>query len=61
MIHSFFLSKKGLGRVNLEGLKLCWVIVSFVSWGRIRNFRPLGHLIQVEVEFVGGVVGGWVV
>ena len=26
--------------------------------GRIQNFRPLGPLFLVEVEFVGGV-GGW--
>ena len=62
---------KKLGRVNqggriydpptqkIVGLKLCWVVVSFVSRGRIQNFRPLGPLYLVEVEFVGGV--GWVV
>ena len=41
------------------GLKLCWVIVSLVyRWGRMQNFRPLGPLFLVEVEFVGGW-GGW--
>ena len=39
--------------------KLYWVVVSFVRRGRIQNFRPLGPLFLVEVEFlvVGGV--GW--
>ena len=57
------------GRVNLRGriydrppqktvgLKLCCVDVSFVRWGRLQNFRPLGPLFLVEVEFLG-VVGG---
>ena len=39
-------------------LKLCWVVVSFVRWGCIQNFRPLGSFFLVEVEFlwwVGGV------
>ena len=67
-----FLSKKKSGRVNprgrrldphptqkIVGLKLCWVVVSFVRWGRIQNFRPLGPLFLVEVEFVCGWCG-WV-
>ena len=37
--------------------KLCLVVVSFVRLGRIQNFRPLGPLFLVEVEFLGGV--GW--
>ena len=41
---------------KIVGLKLCWVVVSFVSPGRIQNFRPLGSLFLVEVEFPGG---GW--
>ena len=47
----------GLGGGGVQ--KLCWVVVSFVRWGRIQNFRPpLGPLFLVEVEFVGGW-GGW--
>ena len=36
----------------IVGLKLCWVVVSFIRWGRIQNFRPLGSFFIVEVEFV---------
>ena len=67
------LSKNNASRVNprgrmydppstptqkIVGLKLCWVVVSFVRRGRIQNFRPLGPLFLIEVEFlvVGGVV-----
>ena len=59
--------KKNAGRVNptgrthappptqiIVGLKLCWVVVSCVRWGRIQNFRPLGPLFLVEVEFLVG-------
>ena len=42
---------------KIKGLKLCWVVVSFVRLGRIQNFRPLGPLFLVVVEFV--VVWGW--
>ena len=50
---------------KIVGFKFCWVVVSFVSRGCIQNFRPLGPLFLVEVEFVGGWcgvgwVGGWV-
>ena len=41
-------------------VKLCWVVISFVSRGRIQNFRPLGPLFLVEVVFVvvwGGAGG----
>ena len=38
-------------------LKFCWVVVSFVSRGCIQNFRPLGPLFLVEIEFVVGLVG----
>ena len=31
---------------------MCWVVVSFVRWGRIQNFRPLGSFFIVEVQFV---------
>ena len=47
---------------KIKGLKLCWVVVSFVRLGRIQNFRPLEALFLLEVEFlVGGrwVGGGW--
>ena len=37
---------------------MCWVVVSFVRWCCIQNFRPLGPLFLGEVEFL---VGGWVV
>ena len=40
------------------GLKLCWVVVSFVRSGRMQNFRPVGPLFLVEVEFPSV---GWVV
>ena len=43
--------------LKIEGLKLCCVVVSFVTRGRIQNFRPLGSLFLVEVEFLWG--GGW--
>ena len=58
-----------LGRVNLRGriydpppqiivgLKLCWVVVSYACWPCLQNFRPLGSLFLVEVEFVWWV--GW--
>ena len=46
------------GREKIVGLKLCWVIVSFVRWGHMQNFRPLGPLFLVEVEFVVGWWGG---
>ena len=36
-------------------VKLCWIVISFVRWGRIQNFRPLGPLFLVEVEFVCGL------
>ena len=39
---------------KIVGLKLCWVVVNFVRWGRIQNFRPIGPLFLVEVEFPGG-------
>ena len=64
----FFSKKNQSGRVNprgrmcdpplpkIVGLKLSWIVVSFVRWGRIQNFRPLGPLFLVEVEFV---VGWW--
>ena len=42
---------------KIIGLNLCWVVVSFVRWGHIKNFRPLGPLLLVEVEFLG--VGWW--
>ena len=54
-------------KLSLGGLwgggvqKLCLVVVSFVRWGRIQNFRPLGPLFLVEVEFLvgwGGVGDG---
>ena len=35
---------------KIKGLKLCWVVVSFVRLGRIQNFRPLEALFLVEVE-----------
>ena len=38
---------------KIVGLKLCWVVVSFVGGGRIQNFRPLGPLFLVEVESSG--------
>ena len=38
---------------------MCWVVVSFVSRGRMQNFRPLGSFVLVKVEFL--VVGGLVV
>ena len=44
---------------KIVGLKLRLVVVSFVSRGRIQNFRPLGPLFLVEVEFLvvwGGVM-----
>ena len=44
---------------KIVGLKLCWVVVSFVRWGRIQNFRPLGPLFLVEVEFLVGGGVGW--
>ena len=45
---------------KIVGLKLCWVVVSFVRFGCIENFRPLGPLFLVKVEFLGGVDGlGW--
>ena len=35
------------------------MVVTFVRQGRIQNFRPLGPLFLVEVEFPGGGgVGG---
>ena len=37
---------------------MCWVVVSFFRWARIQNFRPLGPLFLVEVEFPGGWWGG---
>ena len=66
-VRKFFCLKKP-GRVNPRGgymtppqkkvgLKLCCIDVSFVRWGRLQNFRPLGPLFLVEVEFLG-VVGG---
>ena len=42
---------------KIVGLNLCWVVVSFVRLGHIKNFRPLGPLLLVEVEFLGVV--GW--
>ena len=42
---------------KIKGLKLCWVVVSFVRLGRIQNFRPLEALFLLEVEFLVG--GGW--
>ena len=42
---------------KIVGLKLCWIVVSFAWEGRLQNFRPLGSLFLVEVEFVW--VGGW--
>ena len=45
---------------KIVGLKLSWIVVSFVRWGRIQNFRSLGPLFLVEVEFLvgwGGVGG----
>ena len=45
---------------KIVGLNLCWVVVSFVRLGHIKNFRPLGPLLLVEVEFLGvGWGGGW--
>ena len=35
---------------------MSWIVVSLIRWGRIQNFRPLGPLFLVEVEFP---VGGW--
>ena len=46
---------------KIVGLKLCWVVVSLVRWGCLQNFRPLGLVFLVEVEFLVGGVGGWVV
>ena len=34
--------------------KLFWGVVSFVRGGHIQNFRPLGPLFLVEVEFPVG-------
>ena len=62
--------KKNIGRFNpgrvgvddpptpqkIVGLKLCWVVVSIATRACITNFRPLGPLFLVEVEFL--VVGG---
>ena len=42
---------------KIVGLKLRWVVITFVRWGRIQNFRPLGPLFLVKVEFVGGWCG----
>ena len=64
----FFLSKK-TGRVNprgriynppqkIIGLKLCWVVVCFACWPCLQNFRPLGLLFLVELEFLVGWWGG---
>ena len=36
------------------GLKLCWIVVRFVRWGHIQNFRQQGPLFLVEVEFLCG-------
>ena len=45
---------------KIVGLKLCWIVVNFAWYGRLQNFRPLGSLFLVEVEFlVGGGWGGW--
>ena len=50
-------------KLSLGGLwgggvqKLCLVVVSFVRWGSLQNFRPLGPLFLVE--FPGGWGGGW--
>ena len=43
---------------KIEGLKLCWIVVNFAWCGRLQNFRPLGSLLLVEVEFLGGGGGG---
>ena len=65
---SIFLSSRFCTRVaeldteekKIVGLKLFWIVVSFAWYGCLQNFRPLGSLFQVEVEFVwwwGGVGG----
>ena len=40
------------------GLKLYWVVVIIAGWCCITNFRALGPLLLVELEFLWGV-GGW--
>ena len=45
---------------KIVGLKLCWVVVVMAGpqpQPRLKNFRPLGSLFLVEVEFLVG----WVV
>ena len=37
---------------KIVGLILCWIVVSLAWYGRLKNFRPLGSLFLVEVEFV---------
>ena len=43
---------------KIVGLRLCWIFVSFAWYGSLQNFRPIGSLFLVEVEFLGGVGGG---
>ena len=64
----YFSVNKNSGRVNfmewiddppsekIIGLKLCWVVVSFVRWGRVQNFKSLRPLFLVKVEFLVVVV-----
>ena len=42
---------------KIVGLKLCWIVVRFAWLGRLQNFRPLGSLYLVEVEFLWWGVG----
>ena len=61
---SFLNGHYSLNEVNFSmghpvvGLNLCWVDVNFVRWGCIQNFKPLGPVTLVEVEFPGGWCGG---
>ena len=43
---------------KIVGLKLCWLVVSIVSWGRIQNFSPLGPFF-LTIPGGGGVGCGW--
>ena len=46
---------------KIVGLKLCWVVVSITTRCSITNFRPLGPFFLVELEFLVGGGGWWVV
>ena len=57
--HEILWAKKFFWVKKLFRLKLCWVVVRFVWWGRLQNMRPLGSFFLVELEFLWWwVVGG---